>query len=73
MKMPSSTLRLISWWTVIDALRRDVWPEPKPLRVKLYGKQEELRKTATFERATDISFSRTTTKKKKTANTEKGG
>ena len=29
-----------------DALRRDMWPEPTPLRVKLYGNLEELRRTA---------------------------
>ena len=31
-----------------DALRRDMWPEPIPLRVKLYGNLEELRRTAAF-------------------------
>ena len=38
-----------------DALRRDMWPEPKPLRDKLYGNLEELKRTATFVRATGIS------------------
>ena len=38
-----------------DALRWDVWPEPTPLRVKLYGNLEELRRTAAFVRATEIS------------------
>ena len=37
------------------ALRRDMWPEPMPLRDKLYGSMEELRKTAAFVRATGIS------------------
>ena len=32
-----------------------MWPEPIPLRDKLYGNLEELRRTATFVRATDIS------------------
>ena len=31
-----------------DALRRDMWPEPMSLRVKLYDNLEELRRTATF-------------------------
>ena len=31
-----------------DALRWDTWSQPKPLRDKLYGKLEELRRTATF-------------------------
>ena len=35
-----------------DALRQDVWPEPIPLKDKLYGNLEELRKTAAFVRAT---------------------
>ena len=38
-----------------DALRRDMLPEPIPLRDKLYGNLEELRRTATFVRATGIS------------------
>ena len=38
-----------------DALTRDMWPEPVPLRVKLCGNLEELRRTATFVRATAIS------------------
>ena len=29
-----------------DALRRDMWPEPKPLRDTLSGKLEELKRTA---------------------------
>ena len=37
-----------------DALRRDIWREPKPLRDKLYGKLEELKRTAAFVRAMDI-------------------
>ena len=39
-----------------DALRRDMWPEPKPLRDKLYGNLEELRRTAAFMRVTGISL-----------------
>ena len=46
-----------------DALRRDVWPEPVPLRDKLYGNLEELRRTADFVRATGISVQRATKKK----------
>ena len=38
-----------------DALRRDMWPELKPLRDKLYGSLEELKRTAAFVRATGIS------------------
>ena len=38
-----------------DALKWDMWPEPKPLRDKLYDNLEELRRTATFVRATGIS------------------
>ena len=38
-----------------DALRRDMWPEPIPLRDKLYRNLEELRRTAAFVRATGIS------------------
>ena len=38
-----------------DALRLDMWPEPKPLRDKLYGNLDELRRTATFVGATGIS------------------
>ena len=38
-----------------DALRRDMWPNPIPLRDKLYDNLEELRRTAAFVRATGIS------------------
>ena len=38
-----------------DALRRDMWPEPIPLRDKLYGNLEQLRRTAVFMRATGVS------------------
>ena len=31
-----------------DALRRDMWPEPKPLRDKFCGSLEELKRAATF-------------------------
>ena len=37
------------------ALRWDMWPEQKPLRVKFYGSLQELRRTAIFVRATGIS------------------
>ena len=40
---------------VRDALRRGMWPEPVPLRDKLYGNLEELRRTDAFMRATGIS------------------
>ena len=33
-----------------------MWPEPKPLRDKLYGSLKELTRTATFVRATGISI-----------------
>ena len=39
-----------------NALRRDMWPELTLLRDKLYGNLEELRRTATFMRATGISI-----------------
>ena len=39
-----------------DAMRRDTWPDPTPLRDKLYGNLEELRKTAAFVRTTGISI-----------------
>ena len=39
-----------------DAMRWDMWPEPMLLRDKLYGNLEELRRTATFVRATGISI-----------------
>ena len=38
-----------------DALRRDMWPEPIPLRDKVCGNLEELRRTAAFVRATGFS------------------
>ena len=38
-----------------DAMRQDLWSEPIPLRVKLYGNLEELRRTAAFVQATGIS------------------
>ena len=38
-----------------DALRRHMWPEPMPLRDKVYGNLEELRRTAAFVRAIGIS------------------
>ena len=38
-----------------DALRRDMWPEPNPLRDKIYGILEELKRTAVFMRAMGIS------------------
>ena len=34
------------------ALSRDMWPEPTPLRDKLYSNLEELRRTAAFVRVT---------------------
>ena len=37
-----------------DALRRHVWPDPTPLREKVYDNLEELRRTAAFVRATDL-------------------
>ena len=39
-----------------DAMRWDTWPDPTLLRHKLYGNLEELRRTAAFVRATDISI-----------------
>ena len=41
-----------------------MWPEPIPLRVKLYGNLEELR-TVAFVKTTYISVKSTTTTKKK--------
>ena len=46
-----------------DGLRRDMWPEPKSLRDKLYCNPEELKRTAAFERATGISVKRARKKK----------
>nr|KAG5705274.1 hypothetical protein BaRGS_010725 [Batillaria attramentaria] len=39
-----------------EAPRQVTWPEPVPLRVKLYGNLEDLQRTATFVRATGISI-----------------
>ena len=38
-----------------DALRRDMWSELIPLRDKLYGNLENLRRTTAFVRVTGIS------------------
>ena len=38
-----------------DALRQDMWPEPKPLRDKHCGNLEELKRTAVLMRAMGIS------------------
>ena len=46
---------LLQYCPLHDALRRDMWPEPIPLRDKLYDNLEELRRTAAFVRATGIS------------------
>jgi hypothetical protein len=35
-----------------DALRKATWPDPTPVRSKLYGNLEELQRTAAFVRAT---------------------
>ena len=52
------------------ALRLDVWPELIPLRDKLYGNLEELRRTTAFVRAIGISVLCTKkSKKKKTSQT----
>ena len=48
--------RLLQHCRLHDAMRRDMWPEPTLLRVKLYGNLEELRRTAAFLRTTGISF-----------------
>ena len=37
-----------------DAPGQEKWPEPAPLRIKLYGDLEDLRRTAAFVRATGI-------------------
>ena len=50
-----------------------MWPEPTPLRDKLYGNLEELRRTAAFGRATGISVKRTTSTKKKCCGTDTVG
>ena len=39
-----------------DAMRRDTWLKPTLLRDKLYSNLEELRRTATFVRATGVSI-----------------
>ena len=41
-----TTEHLLQHCQLHDAVRRDMWPEPIPLRVKLYGNLEELRRTA---------------------------
>ena len=46
---------LLQYCQLHDALRRDMWQKPIPLRDKLYDNQKELRRTATFVRATGIS------------------
>ena len=48
--------RLLQHCQLHYALRRDMWPEPIPLRVKLYGNLEELGRTAAFVRVTGISI-----------------
>ena len=55
---------LLQHCQLCDALRQDMWPEPKPLRDKLYGNLEELKRTAAFVRATGVSVRRTRKKKK---------
>ena len=51
---------LLQYCQLHEALRWDMWPEPIPLRDKLYGNLEELRRTTT-----GISVQRTTPTKKK--------
>ena len=46
---------LLQHCQLYDALRRDMRPEPKPLRDKLYSGPEELKWTAAFVKATGIS------------------
>ena len=38
-----------------DAMKRDMWPEPIPLRDQLHSNLEELKRTAAFVRAIGIS------------------
>ena len=47
-----------------DAVRRDMWQEPVPLRDKLYGNLDELPTTNAFVKAIGISVLRTAKKKK---------
>ena len=56
--------KLLQHWQLCDALGRDMWPEPKPLRDKLYDNLEELRRPVAFVRATSISVWRARKKKK---------
>ena len=55
---------LLQHYWLHDTLRRDMWPEPIPLRDRLYGNMEELRRSAAFMRVTGIP-SRDTMKKTK--------
>ena len=48
-----------------DASGQDMRPEPMPLWDKLYGNLEELRRKATFTRATGISIQHTAKEEKK--------
>ena len=50
-----TTEHLLELCQLHDALRLDMWPEPIPLRDKLYGNLEELRKTTAFVRETGTS------------------
>ena len=47
---------LLQHCPIHDAMRQDTWQEPTLLKDKLYGNLEELKRTATFVRATGISI-----------------
>ena len=46
---------LLQHYQLHDGLRRDMWPEPKSLRDKLYGNLQELKRTVAVVRAAGIS------------------
>ena len=51
---PMTTEHLLQECPLQDGPRRATWPQPAPLRDKLYGDLEALRRTATFVRATGV-------------------
>ena len=52
---PMTTEHLLQHCPLQDDARQEEWPEPIPLKEKLYGDLEALRRTASFVRATGVS------------------
>jgi hypothetical protein len=48
--------RLLHHCPTYDALRKSTWSDQTDLRTKLFGKLEELRRTAAFVRATGLDI-----------------